>query len=87
MAKDDYDVLVFKILAYFYTIMRGKQVFDQKKYDKAISKKDINEEYLFRVYKMMAEEGFIENVKFTPAWGNDLIPLNDPSKMVYRSTL
>ena len=52
MAKDDYDVIVFKILTYLYALLKGKEIFDQAKYDKAISKKDINEEYLLRVYKI-----------------------------------
>lgn len=82
MAKDDYQVIVFKVLAYLYTVVKGNQVFDQLKYDKAIGKKAINEEYLLRVYKMMAEEGLISGVKFTTAWGADLIPLFDEKELV-----
>ena len=75
MAKDDYQVIVFKVLAYLYTVMKGKQIFYQKKYDKAIGKKDINEEYLIRVYKMMADEGLIDGAYFIRAWGNDFIQM------------
>ncbi len=82
MAKDDYDVIVFKILTYLYALLKGKEIFDQAKYDKAISKKDINEEYLLRVYKMMSDEGLIEELAFKRAWGQDLIALFDESDMI-----
>ena len=75
MAKDDYDVIVFKILVYLYAVTKGKEIFIQQKYDKAIDRKNINEEYLLRVYQMMSDEGLIKNAKFTSAWGGDLIPL------------
>ena len=87
MAKDDYDVIVFKILTYLYALLKGKEIFDQAKYDKAISKKDINEEYLLRVYKMMSDEGLIEELAFKRAWGQDLIALFDESDMITNTTL
>lgn len=79
MAKDDYYVIVFKILVYLYAVFRGKEAFRQERYDKAIGKKNINEEYLLRIYKMMSDEGYIEKLSFTRAWGSDLIPLFDES--------
>ena len=81
MAKDDYYVIVFKILVYLYAVFRGKEVFRQECYDKAIGKKNINEEYLLRIYKMMSDEGYIEKLSFTRAWGSDLIPLFDESEL------
>ena len=81
MAKDDYYVIVFKILVYLYAVFRGKEAFRQERYDKAIGKKNINEEYLLRIYKMMSDEGYIEKLSFTRAWGSDLIPLFDESEL------
>ena len=81
MAKDDYYVIVFKILVYLYAVFRGKEVFRQERYDKAIGKKNINEEYLLRIYKMMSDEGYIEKLSFTRAWGSDLIPLFDEGEL------
>jgi hypothetical protein len=75
MAKDDYNVIVYKILTYLYATLKGKEVFTQIKYDKAIDKKHINEDYLIRIYRMMSEEGLIENANFTKAWGRVYIPL------------
>ena len=75
MAKDDYHVIVFKILVYLYAVFKGKVIFEPDSYDKAINKKDINEEYLLRVYKMMSDEGYIEKLTFKKVWGGDYIPL------------
>ncbi|MBR0148551.1 MAG: hypothetical protein IJM23_05075 [Lachnospiraceae bacterium] len=81
MAKDDHNIIIFKILVYLYAVFKGSEVFEQEKYDKAINRKDINEEYLFKLYKMMSDEGFIEKLPFKKAWGGDLIPLFDESDM------
>ena len=81
MAKDDYHVIVYKVLVYLYAILKGKEMFEQIRYDKAIGRKSINEDYLFRVYKMMSDEGLIEELTFTKAWGNDIIPMFDEKDM------
>lgn len=81
MAKDDYYVIVFKILVYLYAVFRGKEAFRQERYDKAIGKKNIDEEYLLRIYKTMSDEGYIEKLSFSRAWGSDLIPLFDESEL------
>ncbi|MBR1450547.1 MAG: hypothetical protein IJ591_02410 [Lachnospiraceae bacterium] len=31
-AKDDYNVIVFKILTYLYALLKGKEIFDQANY-------------------------------------------------------
>lgn len=85
MAKDDYDVIIFKILVYLYALLKGKEIFDQDKYNKAISRKSINEEYLIRIYKMMSDDGLIEELHFKKAWGQDLIPLFDEKDMIITS--
>ena len=79
MAKDDYDVIVFKILTYLYAVTKGKIAFMQAEYNHAIGRKNINEDYLFRIYKMMSDEGLIEELTFTKPWGSTLIPLFDES--------
>lgn len=38
MVKDDYDVVVFRILVYLYAIFKGKQVFDRHIFLNVISK-------------------------------------------------
>lgn len=81
MAKDDYFVISFKILAYLYAVLKGKEFFSKQKYDKAIGKKELNEEYLNRIYKMMSDDGLIEEVVFTKAWGNVYIPLFEENEL------
>ena len=81
MAKDDYDVIVFKILTYLYAVTKGKIVFMPTEYHHAIGYKNINEDYLFRIYKMMSDEGLIEELSFTKPWGGTLIPLFGESEI------
>lgn len=81
MARDDYNVIVFKILVYLYAVMKNNRIFNQVEFDKAIGRKAINEEYLLRVYKMMEDEGLIKNALFSRAWGNDLIPLFEEKEL------
>ena len=57
MAKDDYDVVVFRILVYLYAIFKGKQIFDQHIFLKVISK--VEEDYLYRVLEMMRSKSLI----------------------------
>ena len=75
MAKDDYDVVVFRILAYLYAIFKGKQIFDQRIFLKVISK--VEEDYLYRVLEMMQSKGLIEGLQFKKAWGGAVILIND----------
>lgn len=82
MAKDDYYVIVFKVLTYLYAVLKGREIFEQFKYDKAIGKKDINEEYLLRVYAMMSDEGLIKQLTFERAWGQDIIAFFDESELM-----
>lgn len=82
MAKDDYDVIVFKILTYLYAVLKGKEVFTKDKYYLAIGKKNIDEQYLHRIYKLMSDEGLVDELAFTRAWGSVVIPLFSESDMM-----
>ncbi|WP_288551968.1 YjcQ family protein [uncultured Ligilactobacillus sp.] len=79
MAKDDYDVVVFRILVYLYSVFKGKQNFRQNVFLKEVSR--IDEEYLKRVLAMMSDEGLIEELHFCRAWGNVRILVNDLADM------
>lgn len=81
MAKDDYDVIVFKILTYLYACLKGKVNFGKDAYYKIIGKENINEQYLYQIYRMMVSEGLIENAKFTRAWGNEYILISDEADL------
>lgn len=79
MAKDDYDVLVYKILTYLYACLKGKTVFDCVVFRKAVAGDEVSEEYLQQILRMMQGEGLIEGLAFTHAWGADWILTSDIS--------
>ena len=86
MAKDDYEVIVYRVLVYYYACMKRKIMFDQITFQEAVRKNVENDSYFADVLRMMQKEGLIEGIKVQKAWGGDYI-LNDPPKMVYRSTI
>ena len=76
MAKDDYDVVVYKILLYLYACMKRTISFDQDVYNATIEKDKISPEYLTDIYRMMQTEGLIEGVVYIKAWGRDKIMIS-----------
>lgn len=81
MAKDDYDVIVFKVLAYYYARLKRKVAFDKTALEKLISKADIPEEYFIDVLRMMQDEGLISGVNTRKAWGNEYILISELSSI------
>lgn len=76
MAKDDYDVIVFRVLVYFYGVLKHKIMFEKATFDAAVRKHTNSEEYFAKILKMMQEEGLIQGLVFTKAWGGDVILLS-----------
>ena len=54
MPTNDYDVIVFKLLVYYYACLKRTTVFKQSEFD-LITKKADNEEYLLYVLEMMQD--------------------------------
>lgn len=81
MAKDDYHVIVYKILLYLYGCLQRKIVFDQAVYDKTIEKTRINAEYLKDIYLMMYDEGLISGISVTQVWGGTRLMVSEESEM------
>ncbi len=77
IAKDDYDVIVFKVLLYYYAVLKRKILFEKITFDKVIGINDISEEYFIEVLLMMQEDGYIKNLVVKKAWGGDYILLSD----------
>lgn len=77
MAKDDYDVIVFKVLLYYYAVLKRKILFEKVTFEKGIGINDISEEYFVEVLLMMQDDGFIKNIVVKKAWGGDYILLSD----------
>lgn len=79
MAKDDYDVIVFKILTYLYACLKKKINFDIDTFNKTISFKSLDEDYFAEILMMMSEDGLIKGYVYKTAWGGNVIPLSDIS--------
>lgn len=81
MAKDDYDVLVYKILLYLYAVFKRKKVFDEEEFKEALKVKEISEEYLINILNSMQEENLIKGLSFINPWGGEVLLSNDYSCM------
>lgn len=79
MAKDDYDILVFKILTYLYACLKGKTIYDADVLEKMVFD-GINEQYRTYILRHMADDGLIEGYRYSHAWGNVYISLTDLSE-------
>ena len=73
MAKDDYSVVVFKILTYLFAYLKRKALFDEEVFKQIIDKQNITDEYLTDILRMITEEKLITGLVFTKAWGNTYI--------------
>ena len=74
MAKDDYDTLVFKILAYLYKHLKGKTEDRPAEYIQANTKDfPVQEDYLSYVLVKMQDQALIERLEVTNIWGEDPI--------------
>lgn len=86
MAKDDYNVVVFKILTYLYACLKRITLFDEDVFKQIIDKRKIADEYLTDILHMMTEEGMITGLVFTKAWGNTYILANEYGDMKITSS-
>ena len=59
MAKDDYNVIVYKVLLYLYACKQRKIVFDTNVFLATVGADSINMEYFVDVLRMMQEDGLI----------------------------
>jgi hypothetical protein len=78
MGNDDYDVIVCKVLIYFYRKLKGKISEDDLKYylNPMTRQLPIQEDYLNAVLMDLIDQGFIADAKVTRAWGDDVIDIN-----------
>lgn len=63
MAKDDYDVLVLKIILYYYGVLKREIAYTDVSFKAAIKYKDISEEYLNDFIYIIHEE-YISGMTF-----------------------
>ena len=77
MEKDDYDVIVYKVLLYYYACLKRQIFFDKAVFFQMIDKDNINDEYFTDILLMMQDDGLIKGIRVTKAWGGDSILLSD----------
>lgn len=73
MAKDDYFVIVGKILSFLYARLKGKTDRDISYLQPNTPDFPINQEYFDTIVINMYEEGLITGVNTVRAWGGDVI--------------
>ena len=73
MAKDDYHVIVYKILAYLYVQLKNGADIEEKclKHDGILF--NINYRYWTYIMENMLEQGYITGITITKPWGQDVI--------------
>lgn len=76
MAKDDFFVILFKILTYYYGCMKNRYVFKEEVFFK-IAKGNIDDSYFNKVLKDAVDMGYIKGLAFTHAWGDEYILSSD----------
>lgn len=80
MAKDDYDIILCKLLIYLYAILKRKAVYNEVEFDKTV-RRNVNEDYFTDVLRLAQEEGLIRGVATTRVWGGSYILLSSPSNL------
>ena len=86
MAKDDYDVIVFKVLTYLYACMKRKIMFEMDTFKATIGLDKIDEGYFADILKMMSEDGLIKSYVYKQAWGGEVIVLSCMEDLKITST-
>lgn len=78
MGKDDYEVIVCKVLVYFYRKLKGKLSEEDLEYYLYPMTKQlpISQEYLDAVLLDLIDQGFIADVHVSKAWGGDVVGID-----------
>lgn len=69
MAKDDYNVINFKILVYLYGILKRRYTFTADEFNNLLERNNINDEYFIDILELMLEESLIKNITISTAMG------------------
>lgn len=72
MAKDDYDVLVFKILTYLYRKFKDNYIDDMYLFP-LTDDFPVQESYFISIFEDLEEKGYIKNLVLIKAWGGDIV--------------
>lgn len=72
MAKDDYHVIVYQILAYLYVQLKAGEKVDAKMLEADSNYLKINKVYWTYIIENLYNQGFVSGVVIDKAWGGDL---------------
>lgn len=73
MARDDYYVIVYKLLAYLYLQLKGGKPVEERMVSNENALFKINESYWRYIIKHLYEDGYIEGISITKIFGNEVV--------------
>ena len=76
MAKDDYHVIVYQILAYLYTQLKSGKDVDPELLKPESQYLNINERYWTFIMENLLEDGLIDGITTTKVWGGQILIQN-----------
>ncbi len=79
MAKDDFDVIVYRVLVYLYACLKREIMFENVTFNESVRKNVSSDTYFADILRMMQGEGLIEGLEFANAWGGDCILVSSVS--------
>lgn len=82
MAKDDYHVIVYQILAYLYTQLKAGEPVDPELLKPESRYLSINERYWTYIMSNLQMSGFITGITIQNTWGSDMMVTNLESAMI-----
>lgn len=73
MAKDDYHVIVYQILAYLYTKLKAGEPVDPQLLEPGSQYLNINERYWTYIMETLLRDGLISGIAITRPWGSECV--------------
>ena len=83
MAKDDMNLIMFKILAYLYECMVIDKAVneDNFKAENSFFAKDLSQSYINDICKALEDDGYTKGFVFANTWGGEIIALSYSAKI------
>ena len=83
MAKDDMEVVIYKILMYLYECMKRDVMPDLKKYGWHSELIDIPQQYWCKIIRVLVEKGLVKGFSVCPTKDGILIETKPPIEITY----
>ena len=82
MAKDDYHVIVYQILAYLYTQLKAGDPVDPELLKPESTYLNINERYWTYIMENLRRDELVTGIKITKPWGKEVIVMGLEDAMI-----